>query len=636
MSDISDAASRLPARPSLEQLRKRAKEKLGQLREHRPDARLAEAQHALAREYGFESWPALVRHVEGVRAANRLAEFERFASDLLKAYHGDLPALERLGTWFGDSYDAEQRRVRVRDRVDALHRAGPEPTLEDVRLVVARQFGFASWGGFAESLASPAGGSGAADAGRTSPPFYKLDEERGLIRPEPPLSDVDWDRIFDVMRERGLTGIATAAVTDDALERLSRLDFVTTIDFEGAQALSDDGLLLLARMPQLQELDLGGWHGRITDRGLAVLRHLPELRRFSMGWAQRISDAGIAHLVACARLESVNLMGTPTGDGAIEALRGKRWLRALKTGKEVTDAGIPLLQDLPVFRTWQGGEPRYDLMSFQGEPYSLMLDGLFTDRGLRALAGLDGLFSLSFFSHSRAFTGDGLAVLSELDNLGFVGCPGERCDDSAMRQIAKVPRLRMLMAQGTVATDAGLEAISRSDTLEYLWGRECPNLTGEGFRSLSRLPALKGMAVSCKRLDDAALGTLPEFPSLVDLLPMDVSDEGFRHVGSCHNLEKLWCMYCRETGDSATEQIAELELELYYAGKTRITDRSLEILGRMESLEKIELWEIAGITDAGIAALAKLPNLREISIEGSPNVTRLGMSGFPPRVRVSF
>ena len=58
---------RLPDRPSLEQLRKQAKEHLRTLRTADPSATLSTAQHALAREYGFESWPKLVHHVESVR-----------------------------------------------------------------------------------------------------------------------------------------------------------------------------------------------------------------------------------------------------------------------------------------------------------------------------------------------------------------------------------------------------------------------------------------------------------------------------------------------------------------------------------------------------------------------------------------
>ena len=70
-----------------------------------------------------------------------------------------------------------------------------------------------------------------------------------------------------------------------------------------------------------------------------------------------------------------------------------------------------------------------------------------------------------------------------------------------MRYIAAIPQLRMLMAQGTVATDDGFEALSQSRTIEYIWGRECPNLQGRGFATLANMPALKGLAVSCRFVD---------------------------------------------------------------------------------------------------------------------------------------
>ena len=58
----------LPDRPSLEQLRKQAKDLLKKMRASGdPAATLAAAQHTLAREYGFDSWPKLVHHVESVR-----------------------------------------------------------------------------------------------------------------------------------------------------------------------------------------------------------------------------------------------------------------------------------------------------------------------------------------------------------------------------------------------------------------------------------------------------------------------------------------------------------------------------------------------------------------------------------------
>jgi hypothetical protein len=191
------------------------------------------------------------------------------------------------------------------------------------------------------------------------------------------------------------------------------------------------------------------------------------------------------------------------------------------------------------------------------------------------------------------------------------------------------------MAQGTVATDQGFDTLSRSQTIEYIWGRKCPNLQGRGFVALANMPALKGLAVSCEFVDDDSLAALPRFPALTWLMPMDVSDHGFRHVGRCAQLEKLTCMYCRDTGDEATAHIAGLtRLREYYAGQTQITDRSLEILGGMTSLEDIALSGCAGLSDAGLAHLARLPRLRKLSVDAIGGVTRAGITVFPARVDV--
>src|SRR5262249_42229997 len=54
----------LPARPNLDWLRKTAKQQLQELRKTNLDAKLATAQLALAREYGFRSWRALRAEVD--------------------------------------------------------------------------------------------------------------------------------------------------------------------------------------------------------------------------------------------------------------------------------------------------------------------------------------------------------------------------------------------------------------------------------------------------------------------------------------------------------------------------------------------------------------------------------------------
>jgi len=60
-------SQRLPHLPNLDHLKKQAKDVLRVSRHRTPRWRLADAQHALARGYGFPTWPDLKAHVASVR-----------------------------------------------------------------------------------------------------------------------------------------------------------------------------------------------------------------------------------------------------------------------------------------------------------------------------------------------------------------------------------------------------------------------------------------------------------------------------------------------------------------------------------------------------------------------------------------
>lgn len=650
---MSDSTRSLPDRPSLDQLRKQAKELLRQLRsddasaidrlrKYKPDASdpiLADAQFVLAREHGFESWPRLVHYIQAAQPSG-LEPHRRLAEDLLAVYNsGDAAAATRLNDLFHSAFDIQQIRDFLRDKLfnfpDTQQRIN-NFTLLDAELVVARLYGFKDWDELVQSSNEPASDPRSAPfVLSTKPPFYRIDWTNNSIEPRQPMSRSDWENVCAVIKDLGLTSINSAnLIGDDDLEIISQLDQITSLNLDGSQRLTHKGLAYLARMPQLRELILGG---QITDGGLEALVHLRELRVFKMFWQANITDQGIANLRLCDQLEDVDLLGCNTGDGAIAALAGKPKLRHFKTGRNVTDEGLALLHQVPAFKTQHAEEPAFGLMSFSAEPTNLLVDGPFTGKGLSDLRGLDGLVGLSFFWHTSRLRGDDLQALAGLSNLLYLGCNDQLCDDNAMRHISALPKLRMLMGQGAVATDEGFESLSRSRTVEYFWGRECPNLTGRGFMALSRMPALKGLAVSCKSVDDTALASLPEFLALRELVPMDVRDDGFRHVGRCEQLESLILMYCRDTTDVATSHLVAMpNLKKYHAGYTLITDASLELLSRIKSLEEVSFEGCKFITDGGIPYLTTLPRLREISIGGCPKVTRSGMKGFATGMRVNY
>jgi len=622
---------------TLDNLKREAGRWLKALRQDQPEARarfalafpkhrgapvLRAVQHALAREYGFPNWKELKLALQLAARTRTIEAWQQAARDFVDAYNADADALERLNRRYNRSFTLEDLKAEIWRRDYAYRQRAfrlPENhfPIEEAQILIAQDAGFGSWEKFMHALATGAPPQG---------PAYAVNTKDNRVSPTRRMSASDWDDLIAVMKERRIPALdAGGLITDDALARIASLDFVTTLNLGGSRELTDDGLLHLARMPQLERLDLNEYPGgRLTDRGLEVLRHLPNLRKFAMTWQAGITDAGVANLRFCDRLQEVDLMGSPTGDGAIAALQGKPNLQRFATGRLVTDASIPLLHNFPL------------LKNAGTEAARLLLDGPFTNDGLAALAGLEGVFDLDLFWHVDRITPDGFAHLARLPNLAALGCDGNLSGDPAMRHIAALSRLKRLRIQESVATDDGFTALAASPTIEGIWGRVCPNFAGRGFLAFSQMPALRSLGIGCANVDDAALAALPEFPALRELTPIGFPDAAFRHIGRCRNLERLTCMYCRDTGDAATGHIRDLSITYYYAGLTRITDRSLEILGGMKSLEQVELYECLKVTDAGLPSLAQLPRLREVHLDGLPGVTLAGTKVFRPTVHVSY
>jgi hypothetical protein len=618
----------------LKALRANAGEARARLARALPDApelaTLADVQLALAREHGLPGWAALK---ERLAAGGALRRYERVADALVAAYAtGDASSMRIVWDYFGHmrSWDGMRRYVRLdlgkREQPDSTE--GDGITLAEAQHLVARAQGFESWDALSRYAASLPPGK-ATMAARAVGVFVPHDgAEPEIIR-----RSHDWDEALSLLQERKLPGLhASGQMTDAILERVSRLDHITAIDLDNSRAVTDGGLRHLARLPRLRELNLSGCTG-ITDRGLDVLGRLPALESLQLRGTW-VTDDGAAHLSACERLRAVDLSGTRTGDGAIGALAGKPHLADFRSGEGVTDDGMALLHELPIFKRWHGGEARMWLTGFDAGPNYLMLRGPFTDRGLARLVGLDGLFALNVDSARLAITGAGLAPLVDLPHLGWLAFDAR---DDSMPCIAALPHLRFLMCQDTAAGDDGFVALSRSKTIEYIWGRRCHSLQRRGFTALADMPALRSLSVSCKNVDDEGVSALPRFPALRELMPMDVPDAGYRHVGRCERLESLVLMYCRDTGDGATGHLPGLvNLRKYFASYNRITDRTPEILSGMPSLEEITFDTCAGLSNAGVAALAKLPRLRTLSVSGMPMVTADVADLFAPGVTVRW
>ena len=269
-------------------------------------------------------------------------DYERLAHDLVLAHDShDQAALQRLNAHYRRAFTFDDLAAEIWRRVYAFRQRSsrvPRNYLQLRRGPDAGCTGRRIWklGGLDRCCHDWCGAVSA----------YAIDTTDSSIALRRQLSDTEWDELIGVMSERHITTLdANGLMTDAVLARLAELDHVTGLALAGSRQAHRRRPRHLARMPQLQRLDLGT--GALTDRGLDVLQHLPNLRSIDMTWQRGITDAGVANLRACERLERVNLMGSPTGDGAIAALAGKP---ASATSAVASSSPTPACGGCTIFR----------------------------------------------------------------------------------------------------------------------------------------------------------------------------------------------------------------------------------------------------------------------------------------------
>ena len=286
----------------------------------------------------------------------------------------------------------------------------------------------------------------------------------------------------------------------------------------------------------------------------------------------------------------------------VRALAGKPHLGTFHSGVAVTDDGIALFHEWPAFKTWQGGEERLGLIEYDAEAdVPRRCAARSPIAGSSSLRGLDGLFGLNLDDRTardhrrRPAPARRPAAISPRSRSTprTTGCrTSPRC------------RICAFWASRTRRpSDDGFAALARSRTLEHLWGRRCHNLRSRGFLRAVRDAALRGLSVSCLNVDDDALAALPRFPALRELMPMDMPDAGYRHIGRCARARVAGpdVLPRHDRRRDRAHHRRSSKLTYYFNSYTTITDRTPELLSTMDSLERITFDACHGLTDAGIA-----------------------------------
>ena len=136
------------------------------------------------------------------------------------------------------------------------------------------------------------------------------------------------------------------AEKDKALAEIKNLGgvlvpFPFSVSF-GAKGVTDDGLVHLKKLPDLEALYLRKCN--VTDAGMKNLSGLTKLQYLYLGQTE-VTDKGLENLKGMTKLKALSLIGTQVTDKGLVNLKGLKSLQTLEIkDTQITDAGVATLK----------------------------------------------------------------------------------------------------------------------------------------------------------------------------------------------------------------------------------------------------------------------------------------------------
>ena len=237
-----------------------------------------------------------------------------------------------------------------------------------------------------------------------------------------------------------------------------------------------------------------------------------------------------------------------------------------------------------------------------------------------------------------------VAKLPKLHAVNLRGAPLAASVSDVLGALAGAKELRRLdLAMVKGLTDESLRLLAGLPSLEELSLDNCRSVTNRGLIEVAKLKNLRRVNLVSTQVDDAGLAVLANARNLesLNLKFTKVKGDGFAYLSALPKLASITLNPNRNTADKTDLNLTPLgkgfpalkELEM---GGNRIANEHLAPLANLKNLEKVQFRTIGytQITDAGLAFLAGLAQLREINLNGSVKVTDVGIAHLSKLVRL--
>jgi Leucine-rich repeat (LRR) protein len=304
--------------------------------------------------------------------------------------------------------------------------------------------------------------------------------------------------------------------------------------------------------------------GRFTE---IAIEDGAELTADDVALFGRLGDLRALRILNCRILNDA-MVGQLTGLGNLDTL-------AL-TNSAVTDVGVEtLVQAFP------------NLIELD-----LSSNTNLTGAALKQIASLAKLERLALLQNRfNDLNTRRLAKMPQLKGLDLRG--NMEAGDMTLEVLGKLPHLTALKHRSTAVTDAGLQGLAESTTLESLLMQDFV-ITNESGPHLAKLEKLSSLEVfRCQGFGTDGVLALAGLP-LTRLTLRDLPDVGDPALAVLAKLPRLKRLYLHELAS--------------------VGDEGLRQLAAAKELEVLDIWSLPQMTDASVGVIAALPNLKELSI----------------------
>lgn len=301
---------------------------------------------------------------------------------------------------------------------------------------------------------------------------------------------------------------------------------------------TDARLTEITAHKQLSELDLS--LTRISDAGLADLARLPNLQVLDLRWNPAVTNAAIKELAAVKSLQALYVDATNATEDELAGLTSSLPYAARRC--KITGAGLKDVRSLKQLQALH-------LLYLQ-----------IADADYRHLADLQAMQSLTLLG-AKFTSGAGCKELGELKRLHTVNFLFAQVNGNGLHELTRLKALRSLSFYYTPVTDTELRALEDLDNLQSL-RLSGTAVTGKGLKELGRLQQLRALYLDRSQWTDAGCAEIAWLKNLhtLDLADTRITDKGLRELATLKHLRFLDLRKSRVSPDGVAQLGAALPL----------------------------------------------------------------------------